>query len=329
MDDSKILEIEDLVKHFPLRTGFSKRIISKEERFVRAVDGVSFGVDKGDVFCIAGESGCGKTTLGRTILHLVESTGGSIHFDSRDISILDRTALKELRKEMQMIFQDPYGSLNPRAKIYNIIAEGLRVQNLVGSKQEEMEKVSRALEDVGLSPARDYFSKYPHELSGGMRQRVAIAGALVLEPKLIVMDEPVSMLDVSIRAGILKLIYTLKEEYGLTYMLITHDLSLAYAISNKIVIMYLGKIVEKGPTEVVMRDPLHPYTKALISAIPIPDPSYERDKINIKGGIPDAVDIPKGCRFHPRCPFAEEICSSQEPDMKNMGEGRSVACHMA
>ena len=158
---------------------------------------------------------------------------------------------------------------------------------------------------------------------------MAIAGALVLEPKLIVMDEPVSMLDVSIRAGILKLIYTLKEEYGLTYMLITHDLSLAYAISNKIVIMYLGKIVEKGPTEVVMRDPLHPYTKALISAIPIPDPSYERDKINIKGGIPDAVDIPKGCRFHPRCPFAEEICSSQEPDMKNMGEGRSVACHMA
>ena len=329
MDDSKILEVKDLVKLFPLRTGFSKSIISKEERFVRAIDGVSFEVDKGDVFCIAGESGCGKTTLSRTILRLIEPTSGTIIFDNREISFISRNALKELRKEIQMIFQDPYGSLNPRAKIYDIIAEGLRVQNLVGSKQEEAEKVSRALEDVGLSPSQDYFFKYPHELSGGMRQRVAIAGALVLKPKLIVMDEPVSMLDVSIRAGILKLIYTLKEEYGLTYMLITHDLSLAYAISNKIVIMYLGKIVEKGPTEAVMREPFHPYTKALISAIPIPDPSHKREKIEIKGGIPDAVDIPKGCRFHPRCPFAEEICSSQEPEMKMKGEGRSVACHIA
>ncbi len=356
-----ILVVKDLQVWFPVRQGFVESLVSKEQRFVKAVDGVSFNIKEREIFCLVGESGCGKTTTGKGILRLVEPTGGSVKYYGKgkeillkdmisealakkkitkaqadkmtadsgiDVRALHKGKMKKLRQKMQIIFQDPYESLNPKQSIYDIIAEPL-VVNGIGSTEAEREKrVIKALEDAGLRPPKDYMWRYPHEVSGGQRQRVGIAGSLVLEPEFLVADEPVSMLDVSIRSEILKLMLDLRDNRGLAFLFITHDLGVAYVFSDRIGIMYLGKIVELGPTEEVVKNPKHPYTKALISVVPTPDPERRRDKIILKGERPDPSHIPPGCRFHPRCPFVMDICRKEAPASVFVSEGHWVACHL-
>ncbi len=344
-----ILIAIDLKKYFPLRRTLTE-IFTGRRRYVRAVDGVSFAIKEGEIFCVAGESGCGKTTLGRTILGLEEATGGMLLYRPRkeiaeeleamgfspvykDYFLLNylntnKSAFKLLRRELQIIFQDPFGSLNPRMTIAEILAEPLIVHG-IGTYEERMEKVRKALIDVKLTPPEDFMFRYPHQLSGGQRQRVVIARALMLNPRFIVADEPVSMLDVSIRAEILKLMLELKESYGLTYLFITHDLALARYICDRIAVMYLGKIVEMGPAEEVINNPMHPYTRALRAAIPEPDPSnrFKLREVPIKGEVPSAINIPPGCRFHPRCVyFMEGLCDKKEPPLVKVGPDRYVAC---
>jgi len=298
-------------------------------QFVRAVDDVSFYVKRGEIFSLAGESGSGKTTTGKSILRLVEPTSGDVHFDGRDILSMNKKELKKLRRDMQIIFQDPYESLNPRQTVFDIISEPLEVNNLVDTYAEKVKKVSEALQDVELSPPEEFMNRYPHELSGGQRQRVAVASTLVLKPKFIVADEPVSMVDVSIRAGILNLMANLKEKMDLTYLLITHDLSVARYMCDRIAIMYLGKIMETGPTGVIVDNPLHPYTEALISVIPVPDPKLrDRERLILRGEIPDPVNVPPGCRFHPRCSYAIDVCREAEPEMVEVEKDHFVACHV-
>jgi len=302
MPEEPIIKTENLKKWFPLRRGFFASLFGGKELYVKAVDGISFEIYPGEIFGLAGESGCGKTTTGRVILRLIEPTEGKIYYRNQDITNLSSKELKPLRKEMQIIFQDPYESLNPRMSIYDIIAEPLKVQKVTSSPKEEEELVFKALEEVELTPPEEFIFRFPHELSGGQRQRVAIARAFILKPKFIVADEPVSMLDVSIRSEILKVMLREKERYKAAILFITHDLSLARHMCNRLAIMYLGKIVEMGETESVIQKPLHPYTQALIAAVPVPDPDYKRGKIPIKGEVPSPVNLPPGCRFHPRCP---------------------------
>ncbi|MEM2810042.1 MAG: ABC transporter ATP-binding protein, partial [Candidatus Methanomethylicia archaeon] len=308
-----------------LRRGLISSLFRREPPKVKAVDNISFEVKKGEIFGLAGESGCGKTTTGRCILRLIEPTSGKIYFENIDITSLDQEKLKPLRKHMQIIFQDPYESLNPRMRVYDIIAEPLRVQK--ASIDSEEETILRVMEEVELTPPEEFMDRFPHELSGGQRQRVAIARAFVLKPKLVVADEPVSMLDVSIRSEILNIMLREKEKYNTSIIFITHDLSLAKHICERIAIMYLGKIVEMGDIDRVLEDPKHPYTQALVSAVPIPDPEYRRSKIPIKGEIPSALNPPSGCRFHPRCPYAMEKCSKIEPELLNI-DNRLIACHL-
>jgi peptide/nickel transport system ATP-binding protein len=355
-----IVTVKDLQVWFPVRRGFVESLTSKEQRFVKAVDGVTFTIKDREIFCLVGESGCGKTTTGKAILRLVEPTGGLVKYagggltasylkeaneravakkqltkkeaeenlasGTIDVRRLTKDKMKMLRQKMQIIFQDPYESLNPKQSIYDIVAEPLVVNNLGANEADREKRVAKALDDAGLRPPKDFMWRYPHEVSGGQRQRVGIAGALVLQPEFLVADEPVSMLDVSIRSEILKLMLDLREKKGLTYLFITHDLSVAYVFSDRIGIMYLGKIVELGPTEEVIKGPRHPYTKALISVVPKPDPRMKTEKIILKGERPDPAHIPPGCRFHPRCPFAMEICKEKEPEPMFVSQEHWVSC---
>lgn len=322
-----MMKVRDLVKWFPVRTGFFTTLLSRKQLFVRAVDGISFDIREREIFGLAGESGSGKTTAGRAMLRLVEPTSGSILFKGKDLSTLSEAELKPLRRKIQMIFQDPYESLNPRMTIIDILSEPLKVQG-IGSEREIEAKVKKILEDVEMIPPEEFLYRYPHELSGGQRQRIAVARAFILSPEFVVADEPVSMLDVSIRAEILDLMFTLIERFNASFLYITHDLALARHMCDRIAIMYLGKIMEDGKTEKIVYEPLHPYTKALISAVPVPDPTTKRTEEVIKGEIPSPMNPPSGCRFHTRCPIAEDICQNKEPPLVDHGDGHHVACHL-
>lgn len=317
------LVVKDLKKWFPRSRGF----FSREEEHVKAVDGISFKIRKGEVVCLAGESGCGKTTTGRLVLRLIEPTSGEVLLHGVDILSLAKEDLRKMRPEMQMIFQDPYESLDPRMDVFSILAEPLEVNQTHTGYRELSRRVHEVLEDVRLVPIEEFIHRFPHELSGGQRQRVAIARALILKPRFIVADEPVSMLDASIRTEIMNLLKDLREEYDLTFLFITHDLAQARYVGNTLIVMYLGKIVEQGPMEEVLSDPIHPYTKALISNVPIPDPTLERKRILVEGETPTPINLPKGCRFYPRCKETGARCELEEPDLVQVNPEHWVACH--
>lgn len=319
--DRNLVRVERLVKYFPVREGFYQH----EKLNVHAVDGVDLQIRSGETLGLVGETGCGKSTLGRLILRLEQPTSGRIIFEGRDISTLGSTEMKRLRRRMQIIFQDPYSSLNPRHTVERIIGEPLAIHG-IGSRTERRQKVLSLMDEVGLRP--EYLSRYPHEFSGGQRQRIGIARALALHPSLIVADEPVSALDVSIRSQVINLLVDLQEKYDLTYLFISHDLSLVELISDRVAVMYLGKIVEIGDKEDLFKQTLHPYTEALFSAVPVPDPETRRERIILEGDVPSPIDPPSGCRFHPRCWLRIPVCRVLEPPLKDMGNGHMAACHV-
>jgi oligopeptide transport system ATP-binding protein len=321
--NGNLLEVEHLVKHFPIKSGI---LIDREVGRVQAVDDVSFGVREGETLGLVGESGCGKSTLCRTILRLIEPTSGSVRFDGREIVGLSGRALRPLRREMQMIFQDPYASLNPRKRVAQIVGDPIK-QHGTASDEGVKADVQRLLEQVGLNP--EHYNRFPHEFSGGQRQRIGIARALALRPKLIIADEPVSALDVSIQAQIINLLEELQGEFELTYVFVAHDLGVVRHVADRIAVMYLGKIVEIGPTDAVCSSPIHPYTLSLLSAVPIPDPraNKAREPIVLEGDVPSPANPPAACRFHTRCPFATEICSEVEPELIEHRPGHWAACH--
>ncbi len=318
-----LLRVRGLKKYFPITSGL---LIQRQVGAVKAVDGLDFDVFKGETLGLVGESGCGKSTTGRTVLQLYRPTAGSVEFEGVDLVQLKGEALRRMRKRMQMIFQDPYASLNPRMSVGRIIAEPLKVHN-VGNNKEQQERVQYLLERVGLNP---YFvNRYPHEFSGGQRQRIGIARALALNPALIVADEPISALDVSIQAQVVNLLQDLQQEFGLTYLFIAHDLSMVRHICDRVAVMYLGKIVETAKAEELYANPLHPYTQALLSAVPVPDPEVERkrQRIILKGDVPSPANPPIGCNFNTRCPVAVEVCFREEPDLREVLPAHWVACH--
>lgn len=322
------IEARNLVKHFPIKMGFFKTLTTRQIPVVHAVDDVSFKIYKGEIFGLVGESGCGKTTTGRLLINLTEPTSGEVFFNGTNITAISREReMRKLRRQVQMIFQDPYESLNPRMGIFDIVAEPLRLQKMTKTGEELRERVAEALEDLDLAPPEEFMYRFPHELSGGQRQRIAIARAFVLRPEFLVADEPVSMLDVSIRSEVLRLLLTLIEKFHSSFLYITHDVALARHMCDRIGVMYLGKIVEMGPTEDLIRKPSHPYSEALIAAVPVPDPTSRRIEVTIKGEVPSAINPPPGCRFHTRCPYAKEICRKKEPELKTVGKDRYVACH--
>ncbi len=320
--EQALLELKDVKKYFPVKAGVLKRTVG----YVKAVDGINFSIKKGETLGLVGESGCGKSPTGRTILRLLEATEGEIYFEGENILDYDRNKMRSLRRQMQIIFQDPYASLNPRMTVANIIGEPLKIHKLVNSKKERDERVAELLNKVGLQ--REHMKRYPHEFSGGQRQRIGVARALALNPKLIICDEPVSALDVSIQAQVINLMEELQEEFNLTYLFIAHDLSVVKHISDRIAVMYLGKIVELADKRELFQNTLHPYTRSLLSAIPVADPTYEKERIILEGDVPSPVDPPSGCRFHPRCPEAIDICSEVEPEFKEYEEGHWAACHV-
>ncbi len=321
-----LLKVRELKKYFPVKRSLLEAFRKKEERYVRAVDGISFDIRKGETLALIGESGCGKTTAGRTILRLIEPTEGEIIFDGTDVTQLSQDELRPFRKRMQIIFQDPYSSLSPRMRIGDAIAHPLLVHGLA-EKDEAKEIALKMLRRVGLTPEDEFYDRYPHHLSGGQRQRVVIARAMVLKPEFIVADEAVSMIDVSMRASILELLESFKEEYNLSQLFITHDIAVGKLIADRIAVMYLGKIVEMGPIREVLRNPAHPYTMALIQAVPSIVRRKKEKKLRITGEVPNAAEIPPGCRFHPRCPFADELCRGDEPELVEVSHGHFVACH--
>lgn len=317
-----LLEIRNLVKHYPLRRGLFSRVSGT----LKAVDDVSFAVKKGETFGLVGESGCGKTTVARCSVRLIEPDSGEIIFDGRDILKLPPEEMRKIRRRMQMIFQDPYGSLNPRMRVKTIIEEPLVIHK-IGTKQDRAAQVADLMKMVGLDP--EYRKRYPHEFSGGQRQRIGIARALALRPELIVADEPVSALDVSVQAQIINLLKELQEKLQLTFLFIAHDLSVVQHISDRIAVMYLGKIVELASSTALFQQPYHPYTQLLLNSVPIPDPNARREKEILKGEVPSPVNLPTGCRFHPRCPVAVEQCKHEEPQLRQITPDHWVACHVA
>jgi len=323
-----LVKVENLRKWFPVRTGILQSLISKKQLFVKAVDDISFDIRKKEIFGLAGESGSGKTTTGRLLLRLTEPSKGRIYFHDQDITTIPEKAFRRMRRKMQMIFQDPYESLNPRMTINDIVSEPLRVQGVRETK-EIYEKVHKVLEDVELTHPDEFIFRFPHELSGGQRQRIGVARALILNPEFMVADEPVSMLDVSIRAEVLNLMIDMVQKYGVSFLYITHDIALARHMCERLGILYLGKIMEKGPTEDIVYEPMHPYTKALIAAVPVPDPTASRAETVIKGEIPSPINPPSGCRFHTRCQqYIGDICRQKEPVLVEVGKERYVACHL-
>jgi oligopeptide/dipeptide ABC transporter ATP-binding protein len=316
-----LLEVKDMVKYFPVRAGVFKRVVAH----VKAVDGVNFNVFKGETFGLVGESGCGKTTAGMTLMRLYEATAGTANFKGYgDLLKLKGTALRNMRKDIQMIFQDPYSSLNPRMRVKNIIAEGIKTHHLAHGSEVD-DRVADLMTKVGLSTEHMY--RFPHEFSGGQRQRIGVARALAVNPDLIVCDEAVSALDVSIQAQVINLLNDIQEEFGLTYIFIAHDLAVVKHISDRIAVMYLGKIVEMTDKYSLFDNPLHPYTKALISAIPIPDPTHDKKRVILEGDVPSPINPPSGCRFHTRCPIAKDICSQEDPVFEEKADGHFAACH--
>jgi len=319
---SPLVEVKDLVKHFPIRGG----VFLKEIASVKAVDGVSLSIHEGETLGLVGESGCGKTTLGRLILRLEEPTAGEIYFQGENILTYGPSRMRALRREMQIVFQDPFSSLNPRKTVAEIVGEPLRVHG-IGSRREREERVLNLIEVVGMR--RESLRRYPHQFSGGQRQRIGVARALALNPKLIICDEAVSALDVSIQAQVINLLQDLQGEFGLTYLFISHDLSVVEHVSNRVAVMYLGKIVEIAASDDLYTTPLHPYTQALLSASPIPDPTTRRQRILLKGDVPSPIDPPSGCRFHTRCLYARELCSRDEPDLREVQPDHLASCFFA
>jgi len=317
------LRVEDLVMHFPIKRGVFQRTVG----YVKAVDGVSFEVYQGETLGLVGESGCGKTTTGRAIIQLYEPTAGHVYFWGQDLVTMKKEELRRLRKSIQMIFQDPYASLNPRMTIAQIVGEPLKVHSMV-EPDEVRDKVKELLQLVMLNPA--FIDRYPHEFSGGQRQRVGIARALALEPSLIICDEPISALDVSVQAQVINLLEELQQKFNLSYLFIAHDLSMVKHISDRVAVMYLGVIMELTSSKMIFKNPLHPYTKALMSAVPIPDPYVEekRKRIILEGDVPSPINPPSGCRFRTRCPIAKDICAQEQPEWREVSNGHFVACHM-
>ncbi len=312
--NSKLVDVRSLVKHFP---------VEGSDDVVRAVDGVSFKIMRGETLGLVGESGCGKSTVGRCLLRLIEPTSGKVTFEGRDVLSLGRNELRQLRREMQIVFQDPYASLNPRMKVGDIVGEPLVIHK-IGAKSERREHVAELLRRVGLDP--DYRTRYPHEFSGGQRQRIGVARTLALNPKLIIADEPVSALDVSVQAQVVNLLQNLQQDFGLTYLFISHGLAVVEHISTRVAVMYLGRIVEIASAAGLYARPLHPYTQALLSAIPIPDPKRKRERIVLQGDVPTPINPPSGCRFRTRCPIAIDECARIDPELREVAPGHTVAC---
>ena len=318
-----LLKVDKLVKHFPIRGGMLGKTVDK----VHAVDGISFDLQAGETLGVVGESGCGKSTTGRCILRLIEPTSGEVWFEGKNVTRASKTELRALARDMQIIFQDPYASLNPRMTVSAIIGEALTIHKLTKTAAEYNERIVQLLETVGLSA--DHMRRYPHEFSGGQRQRIGIARALAVSPKMLVCDEAVSALDVSIQAQVINLLEDLQGQFGLTYIFIAHDLSVVEHISDRVAVMYLGRIVEIAPANALYTNPLHPYTEALLSAVPVPDPSVKRKRIALQGDVPSPIRPPSGCHFHTRCPIAQmPLCNTERPELKQSADGHWVACHL-
>jgi oligopeptide transport system ATP-binding protein len=319
--NTPLLQVKNLVKHFPIRSGMLQRV----RDHVHAVDGVSFELEAGETLGVVGESGCGKSTTGRCILRLIEPSSGEVWFEGRNVTAMDKPSLRAVARDMQIIFQDPYASLNPRMTVGAIVGEGLVIHQLATSAKEIEDRVAKLLQTVGLSP--DYMRRYPHEFSGGQRQRIGIARALAVNPKLVICDEAVSALDVSIQAQVINLLEDLQQKFNLTYVFIAHDLSVVEHISRRVAVMYLGRIVEIAPSRDLYVSPKHPYTEALLSAVPIPDPTVRRKRIMLQGDVPSPIHPPKGCHFHPRCARAQAQCKVEAPLLRDLAPGHVAACH--